>query len=242
MEPALYLIPSPLQEQSLWGISAEARSCLLQLRHLVVEHARPARRFVAQAARADGLDTGLVGDYHLYELRPDTPDVELMQWAQLPLQGQALGLVSDAGAPGVADPGARLVAWAHELGVPVRPLAGPSSILLALMGSGLQGQRFAFQGYLPVAEGARRKALRSLELQSRQQDMTQVFMETPYRNRQLLQACMEVLQPDTRLGVAADLGATTPYIYSAAVGSWHARPLPELHQRPAIFLIYAGIV
>lgn len=241
--PALYLLPSPLWENSLWGLPADTLQTLLGLRHLVVETPKPARRYLAAAAKAQGMTTELIADYTLYELRPDTPDQQLMDWLLHTVRaGLPLGLVSDAGAPAVADPGSRLVAWAHEMRLPVRPMAGPSSILLALMASGMQGQSFAFHGYLPIAEAARKKELRRLEEQSRQHNQTQIFIETPYRNQHLLHSCMAALQQHTRLAVVAGLAGPQPFIFMGTLARWQQLPVPDLNKQPAIFLIYAGIV
>jgi 16S rRNA (cytidine1402-2'-O)-methyltransferase len=148
--------------------------------------------------------------------------------------------MSEAGCPAVADPGARLVARAHALGVTVRPLVGPSSILLALMASGLNGQSFAFNGYLPVAEAERNARIRLLEDESRKLARTQIFIETPYRNERLLDALLATCRPDTRLCVARDLTSDEEWIHSQPVGTWRRAPRPDLARRPALFLLLAA--
>jgi 16S rRNA (cytidine1402-2'-O)-methyltransferase len=153
--------------------------------------------------------------------------------------GLDLGLVSEAGCPAVADPGAQLVALAHEKGYRVEPLIGPSSILLAMMASGANGQCFAFHGYLPVDAAERAKAIKALELRSKQNNETQLFIETPYRNNALLQQLRETLAAHTRLCVAADLTAPTQTIVSRLVKDW-PREAPDFHKRPAIFVIHAS--
>jgi 16S rRNA (cytidine1402-2'-O)-methyltransferase len=155
------------------------------------------------------------------------------------LDGKDIGLMSDAGCPAVADPGARLVARAHALGVRVVPLVGPSSILLGLMGSGLNGQNFAFHGYLPSEKDARDRCLRALENESRQLDRTQIFIETPYRNEHLFAALLRVCQPSTRLCVARGLGCADEYLRTFAIADWRKTPPPALAKRPTLFLMLA---
>lgn len=242
LAPALYVLPSPLGPGGLGAIPADTQAALLQLRHFVVENLKPTRQYLAAVARAAGQDTAWIGDCRFEELTADTPEAQLAQWLAPVAKGMPVGLLSDAGCPGIADPGARLVLAAHRLGVPVVPMAGPSSFFLALMASGLPGQRFAFAGYLPVAAAARVHALRQLEQHSRQQAATQLFMDTPYRNLALLEACCQHLQPHTLLSVAADLSLPTQWVHTAPVHRWRSLPPPDLNKRPAVFLIYAGVV
>jgi 16S rRNA (cytidine1402-2'-O)-methyltransferase len=150
--------------------------------------------------------------------------------------GLEAGVLSEAGCPGIADPGAALAQEAHRLGLAVRPLVGPSSILLALMGSGLNGQRFAFLGYLPIEKAARITAIKALEKEAAQRDQSQLCIETPYRNDQLLADLLAHLSPGTRLCVATDLTASTEYLRTLSVSTWRQLPeLPKLHKRPAVF-------
>jgi 16S rRNA (cytidine1402-2'-O)-methyltransferase len=155
------------------------------------------------------------------------------------VQGKTIGIISEAGCPGVADPGQKLVALAHHLQVPVKPLVGPNSILLALMASGLNGQQFQFCGYLPISMPERVGAIKALETFSRQKNSTQVFIETPYRNDQLLEVLLKTVHPQTRVCVAVDLTAPTEMIETKTALAWKSS-LPKLHKRPAIFLLYAG--
>ncbi|MCL2297168.1 MAG: SAM-dependent methyltransferase, partial [Proteobacteria bacterium] len=156
------------------------------------------------------------------------------------LAGADLGILTDAGCPGVADPGAPLVALAHRCGVPVKPLVGPSSLLLALMAAGMNGQRFTFHGYLPIPEDARAQTLRRLEQESRQQQhATQIFIETPYRNAALLAAITRALHPDSRLCVAADLTLPSESVITRPVREWRAIDGAGYQKRPAIFLLQA---
>jgi 16S rRNA (cytidine1402-2'-O)-methyltransferase len=153
--------------------------------------------------------------------------------------GNDVGVLSDAGCPGVADPGAVLVAAAHAEGLRVVPLVGPSALLLALMAAGMNGQRFAFHGYLPVPAEARMSALRALEIESRSMGRTQIFIETPYRNVAMLQSLSATLRPNTRLCVACDLTLSTESVVSLPVSSWRGREFSQYARRPAIFLIQA---
>ncbi len=155
------------------------------------------------------------------------------------LAGSDLGLISEAGCPAVADPGAALVALAHQEGIPVIPMVGPSSILLALMGSGLSGQNFAFHGYLPSDAQERDRRLRELERQSRQEQRTQIFIETPYRNRQMLESLFRTCAPGTRVCVATDLTLDSEQIMTRLVAEWRGQPLPEINRRPTVFLLLA---
>ncbi|MBX3101795.1 MAG: SAM-dependent methyltransferase [Bacteroidetes bacterium] len=239
--PALYVIPSPLGP-GLGAVPADTRVRLLQIRHFVVENLKPTRQYLAAVARAAGIGTDFIGDCLFHLLAEDTPEEHLAQWLLPVAAGHAVGLLSDAGCPGIADPGARLVAAAHRRGIPVQPLAGPSSFFLALMASGLPGQQFAFSGYVPVEARARQQALQRLEAQSRQQKATQLFMDTPYRNEALLRACLDSLQPHTLLCVAADLSLPAQWVHTAPVSQWKHFACPALNKRPAVFLIYAGVV
>jgi len=153
------------------------------------------------------------------------------------LDGHSVGVLSEAGCPGVADPGARAVAWAHRHGVQVVPLVGPSSILLALMASGLNGQSFCFHGYLPRQKTDLAPRLRKLEQQSATQNQTQIFIETPYRNEALLETLLSALHPATQLCISADLTLPTEYIRTKSIGEWKGERPPSLHKRPAVYLV-----
>ena len=154
-------------------------------------------------------------------------------------EGKTIGIISEAGCPGVADPGQQLVETAQNLNVQVKPLVGPNSILLALMASGMNGQHFQFCGYIPIEQAERIKQIKSLEAESRQKNCTQIFIETPYRNNQLLETLLKSLQPQTRICIAVDITATTEMIQTKTAQQWKTS-IPQLHKRPAIFLLYAG--
>ncbi len=208
-----------------------------QIRHWVVETPKAARAIIGGTLSP----TVPLRDMSLQAITPETQDEQLTEWLMPITQGLPVGLISDAGCPAVADPGARLVRRAHDLGLPVRPWVGPSSLLLALMASGLDGQRFAFHGYAPTDRAERAQTLRDWEAASRQLRQTQLFIETPYRNQAMLEACLETLAADTRLCVACGLTTTQEWVQSLPVRQWRARrELPGTLQKvPAVFLFLA---
>ena len=184
-------------------------------------------------------------ELHISELNVKTADDAVKQLLAPVLAGHNLGLLSDAGCPAVADPGARLVEAAHRAGVRVVPLVGPSSILLALMGSGLNGQKFAFHGYLPIDAAQKTKEIKRLEQESKAHAQTQMFIETPYRNMQLFETLLKTLQPNTCLCVGADLTLPTEWLRTQTVGEWQkmfknkGSEITDLNKRPTMFLFLA---
>lgn len=241
MKGTLFLLPTQLGE-SVWPtvLPAATRDTACRLRHFVVENAKTARASLKWLGHPVPLRE-LAIEQLPEPLKPQ--DIERLL-APL-LTGNDLGLMSEAGCPGVADPGALLVRRAHELGIPVKPLVGPSSLLLALMASGLDGQRFAFHGYLPQREPERSKRIAELEKESRQKRQTQLFIETPYRNAALLEALLKTCQPDTRLCVATDLTLASESIATRRIADWKCRPAnadfcDDLSRRPTVFLLLSG--
>ena len=234
----LYLIPVALGETTPWSafLPTQAQAIAAGLRRFVVETARAARAHLKQLDYPHPLR-----ETDIRELPVDGPGAAAALDALLApaLAGEDIGLMSDAGCPAVADPGARLVARAHALDIRVVPLVGPSSILLGLMGSGLNGQSFAFHGYLPVAEGERDAALHTLENESRRLGRTQIFIETPYRNERMLDALLKLLKPDTRLCIACDLNTAAETLLTRSVRDWRKTERPALAKRPALFLLLA---
>jgi len=232
---ALYLVPVTLVEDGMPGdvLPAPVLERIRGIRDFVVENAKSARRFLSACGHP-----GPIAALGLAVLDEHTRDADVPALLAPLREGRPLGLMSEAGAPAVADPGARLVGAAHAEGLRVVPLPGPSSILLALMASGLEGQRFRFAGYLPVAAAERAAAIRELEARSAAARETQVFIETPYRNDSLLAELLKTCREDTRLTVAADLTGAGAAIRTASVGQWRARPAPP-GKRPAIFLLLA---
>lgn len=202
------------------------------LRLFFVEEEKPARHFLKKLNPAVP-----VNEYQLRPLNEHTAGAQVSEYVQL-LQGQSAGLISAAGCPCVADPGADLVLLAQQNGIEIVPLAGPSSIILALMASGLNGQNFAFNGYLPRERGARNAKITELEKRSAQEGQTQIFMETPYRNESLLAQLLETCHPATLLCVAVDLTCPGQWIRTAAVAEWRKTKAPDLDKRPAMFLLY----
>lgn len=235
MAGTLFLIPVPLgptaPEESL---PASVLTTIRPLSHFVVEQAKTARAFLKAVGTEKPLQELL-----LEELNEHTK-ADALDRLLAPLRaGLDVGLLSEAGCPAVADPGANLVALAQKENIRVVPLIGPSSLLLALMASGLNGQRFAFQGYLPAKEGERTKALRDLESESRKQQQTQLFIETPYRNRQMFDSILQSCQPGTRLCVATDLTLPGESIQTRSIQAWKKQTPPEFERRPTVFLLLA---
>lgn len=227
---SLYLIPTVLAEgtQDI-VLTPQIKDTILDLQIFFVENIRTARRFIS------GLRLGKVIDEITFiQLDKDTPEADTA--AAIKGLTRSAGVISEAGVPGVADPGAVAVRFAHEAGIRVVPLVGPSSILLALMASGMSGQSFVFHGYLPIDKMQRKKTLQNLERNARQLQQTQIFMETPFRNNQLLDAVIESCSPDISLCIAANVTAADEFIRTMSVRKWKAQK-PDLHKKPAIFLI-----
>ncbi|MCL4758975.1 MAG: SAM-dependent methyltransferase [Rhodocyclaceae bacterium] len=231
----LILVPVSLGETP-WNtyLPEEARRAAAAVRHFVVENPKAAR---AQLRRME--HPLPLRELELRPLPAEGSDRELDDLLAPLFAGHDLGLMSDAGCPGVADPGARLVARAHAHGLRVHPLVGPSSILLALMASGLNGQNFAFCGYLPVAPADRNARIRQIEDESKRLSRTQIFIETPYRNERMLEALLAQCQPQTRLCLAMELNCAGETILTLTIAQWRKRRPPELSRRPALFLILA---
>ena len=216
--------PQEVLPQAVWEHVA-------QLKYFAVEELKTARRFLKK------LDKDIdINALEFFVLNKHTQDQDIAEMIIPALKGNDIGIMSEAGLPGIADPGARLVELAHQKGVEVKPLSGPSSIFMALMASGLNGQSFAFTGYLPYDERKCRQVLVDLEIRSRKEMQSQAFMETPYRNNKLLELMMKYLQPATRLCIAADITRTNEFIATKTIAGWKNK-LPNLHKRPAIFII-----
>lgn len=227
---SLYLIPTILADGTQNEVlSPQIRAVVQQLDVFFVENVRTARRFISSLKLGKVID-----ELTFIELNKDTPEADTA--TSLRKLSKNAGIISEAGCPGVADPGAVAVRMAHELGIKVVPLVGPSSILLALMASGMSGQSFAFHGYLPIDKAQRRKALQALERNARQNQQTQIFMETPFRNNQLLEAVIEACAPDLPLCIAANVTGPDEFIRTMPLKNWKAQK-PDLHKIPAIFLI-----
>lgn len=230
----LYLIPALLGGDDPRVLPAATLERIRALDTFVVENAKSARRFLKLA----GVER--VGEATLALLNVDTPDDALPALLAPVVAGRDAGLLSEAGCPAVADPGAGLVRLAHGKGLRVVPLVGPSSILLALMASGLNGQRFSFHGYLPIPDPERRRAIGALEAASRRERSTQIFIEAPHRNRALLDALAETCRGDTLLCLATGLTLPDQRVATKTVEDWK-RALPDLHRQPTVFLLLAAL-
>ena len=229
----LYLIPTVLADETAQSvIPLQVVNCVSGLDYFLVENARTARRFVKSICREK-----VIEELTFAVVDKDTPAPEVKKALQPILEGKNGGVISEAGCPGIADPGAELAKYAHQAGIKVVPLVGPSAILLALMGSGFNGQSFAFHGYIPIEKKERIAVIRNLEKEMLQRDQTQIFMETPYRNNQMLSDLMTTLSPGTRLCVAAELTGKDEFLQTKTVNEWKQK-LPDLHKIPAVFLIY----
>ena len=230
----IYLIPCPLGEVSpMTVLPLSVLKIIETTDHYVVEHEKNARRFIKAFCPQKNQS-----DLVLSSINKFTDPQEIPELIQPCLDGYNLGIISDAGCPGVADPGAEVVDLAHKHGIKVIPLVGPSSILLALMGSGLNGQKFAFHGYLPIDKGTLKQNIKLLEKQSEQDNQTQIFIETPYRNNQLLEVLTKSLRPDTQLCVACNLTLEDEFILTKAVRHWQPSA-HDFHKKPSIFMFLA---
>ncbi|HEX5477907.1 MAG TPA: SAM-dependent methyltransferase [Burkholderiales bacterium] len=230
----LYAIPTPLGGSPADALPASALAIVRSLSDFAVENAKSARAFLS----AVGLP-GTMRGLNIVEIEKEKNPAGEKHLLKPLHAGRNLGLLSEAGCPAIADPGAALVEAAHREGFRVVPLVGPSSIILALMASGLEGQRFAFCGYLPREKPQRARRIRELEQRSRREKETQIFIETPYRNDALLGALLDCCQDGTLLCAALDLTLAGESVRSMAVGDWR-RQKPALGKRPAVFLLYAG--
>ncbi len=226
------MIPSPISDEASLDLVAAANGPIIRsLSHFIVENTRTSRRFLSRLGMGRPIE-----ELSFTECNEHTRPEEIEGLLTPLLAGQSVGVISEAGLPGIADPGASVVAACHRRGIRVVPLSGPSSIFLALMASGHNGQSFAFNGYLPIKPNERRNAIRHFEQRALGEGQTQIFIEAPYRNGALLDELLASLRPTTVLTVAADLTAPTEYIRSAPVSRWRTLPRPELHKRPAIFI------
>jgi 16S rRNA (cytidine1402-2'-O)-methyltransferase len=230
----LILIPTTLGNSTLAAvIPQEVLQRVRTLTHFIAEDPKSARAYLKQVGTLKPLQ-----ELHIATLNEHTPDAAIADMAAPLRTGQDVGVMSEAGCPGIADPGAKLVLYAHRHAIRVIPLVGPSSILLALMASGLNGQSFVFHGYLPVADVEREKALRELEKQSRRLSQTQIFIETPYRNQKMLHSILDACAGATLLCVAAEITLAGEDIRTMTVAAWKNAP-PQLDRRPALFLLLA---
>ena len=233
MLSALYLIPVTLGETSIEQVLPPYNhEVIMGIRHFVVENIRSARRFLRQTDKAFPID-----DCTFFEMGKHADEKQFSQYLQPLREGNPVGVISEAGCPAVADPGADIVRIAQREGLRVVPLVGPNSMIMAVMSSGLGGQSFAFNGYLPVDASDRAKRLKALESRAWTEGQTQLFIETPYRNEKMFQALVCTLRPQTRLCIAAGITTADEYIRTLPISEWKKTKLPDLSKIPAIFLI-----
>lgn len=236
MTGTLYLIPTPMGSDTLAHIlPADVVAIAQKLTHFIVEAPKTARAHLKMFETPHELRS-----LWMQELNEHTKETELEALLAPLLAGHDVGLMSEAGCPGVADPGANLIKLAHKKGIRVAPLVGPSSILLALMAAGASGQQFRFNGYLPAQEAARIEAIRRLETESRKARQAEIFIETPYRNPALFATLVTTCRPETQLTVACDLTLPGEFIRSLPMAQWRKLPAPELNKRPTVFVLFAG--
>ena len=226
----VYLIPAPLDDEQLEPIPAYVLKAVKACTVLFAENERTARRYLKKLDKAIVID-----DYEWHTIHKAEQEVK-QNFIKAIQQNKTIGIISEAGCPGIADPGQILVEAAHEQGATVKPLVGPSSVLLALMASGMNGQQFSFAGYLPVDDLQRRRKLQQLEELSQKLKSTQVFIETPYRNNQLLETILKTCKPSTKLCIAADITGGNEMIITQTIAQWKNKK-PELHKRPVIFCL-----
>jgi 16S rRNA (cytidine1402-2'-O)-methyltransferase len=228
----VYLIPTTIGESGTSRvIPTEVAEIVKDIRYFVVENIRTARRYLRKLYPQINID-----ELHFFELNQHTDSRVIEEYLSPVLEGFDVGIISESGCPGIADPGAEVVRLSHMRQIRVIPLVGPSSVLLSLMASGLNGQHFAFLGYIPLRHAERLKAIREIEKRSVVEKQTQIFIETPYRNNQLIQDLLNTLNDHTRLCLACDITMDTEYIKTQTVAMWK-RGIPDLNKRPAIFLL-----
>jgi 16S rRNA (cytidine1402-2'-O)-methyltransferase len=233
MPAVVYLVPTVLSEGQTETLPTYIHDTVKKCQVFFVENERTARRFLKLIWKEMVID-----NYEWFNMK-EVNDQIANAFRQKIKEGKYIGIISEAGCPGVADPGQHLVAIAQQMKIKIKPLVGPNSILLALMASGMNGQQFQFAGYLPIETGERVKTIRQLESESRQKQCTQIFIETPYRNNQMMETLLKTCHPQTKICIAVDLTATEEMISTRTVQEWKNQTM-NLHKRPAIFLLYSG--
>lgn len=233
METALYLLPVTLGDTAIEKVlPSYNKEIILGIKYFIVEDVRSARRFLKKVDRDINID-----ELSFYPLNKHTSPEDISGYLKPLIDGDSMGVISEAGCPAVADPGADVVAIAQRKNLKVVPLVGPSSIILSVMGSGFNGQSFAFHGYLPIEPGERQKRLKELEQRIYSEHQTQLFIETPYRNNKMMEDILKACRPQTKLCIAANITCEGEYIKTRTVKEWKGK-LPDLTKVPCIFLIY----
>jgi 16S rRNA (cytidine1402-2'-O)-methyltransferase len=234
METALYLIPVLLGDTTVESVlPSYNKSIILEIHHFIVEDVRSARRFLKKVDHNINIDS-----LTFYELNKHTQAEDIAGYLKPLAAGESMGVISEAGCPAVADPGADVVAIAQKKGMRVIPLVGPSSIILSVMASGFNGQSFAFHGYLPIEGGERTKKLKVLENRIYNENQTQLFIETPYRNGKMIDEIIHSCRPQTKLCIAAGITCADEYIRTKSIKEWKGEKIPDLSKTPCIFLLY----
>lgn len=235
MSATLYLIPCPISDDTVVAdVTPAANQAIIDsLDYFIVENTRSARRFLSKSGYAKAIDEATFVELNEHTTSP----TEIARMIEPLKAGRSAGVISEAGVPAVADPGQAVVELCHKHNIRVVPLVGPSSILMAVMASGLSGQSFAFNGYLPIKEPERSKTIKRLESRARTEHQSQLFIEAPYRNVKLLEQMLKSLNPDTRLCIACDITSKSEYIRTQTVAQWRKSTMPDIQKRPTIFII-----
>lgn len=229
----LFLLPAPIEDEGMMGIPPEAIRMMHSLDYFIVERARTTRRYISQTRPPRPIDL-----LHIEEMPEDITNQKLIDAQLQPLlEGHDIGLMSEAGLPAIADPGNKYVLTAHRFGIKVVPISGPSSLFMALMASGLEGQRFAFHGYLSAKKDELEKQLKDLERRADRDDATQLWIEAPYRNKQILDAAAQYLDLKREFCIAADIGNKDGFVLTRNIASWKRSGWPQIHKVPAVFLM-----
>lgn len=231
-KPVVFLIPSLLDENGVHTIPPYITDAVKNCQAFFVENERTSRRFLKLLWKEMVID-----NYEWFTIHK-AEEKAITVFKQKLNEGKTIGIISEAGCPGIADPGQLLIAAAQEMNIDVRPLVGPNSILLALMASGMNGQQFHFSGYLPIDNQQRMQAIKELENESKKKNCTQLFIETPYRNNQLIEVILKTCSPSTRLCIAVDITGEKEWIKTKSVSEWKKEKI-DIHKRPAIFLLSA---
>ena len=236
MENALYLLPVTLGDTEIDNVlPSYNREIIRQIKFFIVENVRSARRFLKKVDRDINID-----ELTFYLMDKHTDAAKMASYLKPLEEGNAMGVISEAGCPAVADPGADVVAVAQRKNLRVIPMVGPSSIIMSVMGSGFNGQSFAFNGYLPIEPAERTKRIKQLETRAYTEDQTQLFIETPYRNHKMLEELLRTCKPSTRLCIASGITCAEEYIHTHTIAEWKKIKLHDLGKIPTIFLIYKG--
>ncbi len=235
MSATLYLIPCPISDDTaVADVTPAANQAIIDsLDYFIVENTRSARRFLSKSGYAKAIDEATFVELNEHTTSP----TEIARMIEPLKTGRSAGVISEAGVPAVADPGQAVVELCHKHNIRVVPLVGPSSILMAVMASGLSGQSFAFNGYLPIKEPERSKTIKRLESRARTEHQSQLFIEAPYRNVKLLEQMLKSLNPDTRLCIACDITSQSEFIRTQSVAQWRKSTMSDIQKRPTIFII-----